>query len=833
MRPAPRDRAPAHARDVCASCARSRAGTCCAALVLHRAQLLAVELLRRARRCATCARRSPIRASLFTSFIAYAFGHNLGFAAFTGAADALSAVCHRGPHGDRCRHRAGLLQPHHRHRACDARRAVAAARARAQRAPVLHLHPRWAMLVGDRAAVRASSPTRLWCILGATAARDPRLGAARPAPADRLRRRSRCRLLRSELSAAVLWWLLPPRADMGFLTFLGAYAAAVTAGIISHVPGGIGVFETVIVLRAAGRARRTRCSARCSPIAPSTTSCRCCSATLLFGAKELAAQRGPLARAHELASLYIAPVVPQVAGTLTFLAGFMLLVSGATPGDRCAPRSAAPIPAARHPRALAPGGQRHRPRALVLARALFRRVQAAYHISFWLLVAGIVASLLKGLDFEEAMVLAHRARGAGARAARVLPADVDSRRALHADLGGQHRRRDRHGDLGRRSSRTATSSTRNDLWWTFAMDAQRAAHAARHVLVVVVLAAAYLLLNLLRPARPEPGGRRVPEDLERARAHHRAARSHDGQCRAERRQAPAVQRRRRCLRHVSGRRPQLDRARRSGRRRRRAPRSWCGAFASCPTITAAARCSIRRAPTPAAVHRSGACGAEDRRGGARAARRISRSRARRAPTCARRGGARSATARASRSSRPSASTRSCRSCGASRTRGWRASPSREKRFSVGAFSRRVHAQLPDRARALAKAAPRRLPICGPPDSKEELSVDLMRFGPDAPRGAMDYMFIELMLWGRAQGYRWFNLGMAPLAGLERHPLAPAWHRVGNFVFRHGEHFYNFDGLRRYKAKFDPVVGAEVSGRARRHRAAAHAGRRVGADRRAA
>jgi phosphatidylglycerol lysyltransferase len=86
----------------------------------------------------------------------------------------------------------------------------------------------------------------------------------------------------------------------------------------------------------------------------------------------------------------------------------------------------------------------------------------------------------------------------------------------------------------------------------------------------------------------------------------------------------------------------------------------------------------------------------------------------------------------------------------------------------------------------------------------ELAVDLMRFGPDAPRGAMDFLFIELMLWARTQGYRWLNLGMAPLAGLEQHPLAPVWHRVGNFVFRHGEHFYNFDGLRRYKAKFNPT-----------------------------
>ena len=89
-------------------------------------------------------------------------------------------------------------------------------------------------------------------------------------------------------------------------------------------------------------------------------------------------------------------------------------------------------------------------------------------------------------------------------------------------------------------------------------------------------------------------------------------------------------------------------------------------------------------------------------------------------------------------------------------------------------------------------------------TKRELSVDLMRFGPDAPRSAMDFLFVELMLWGRAQGYERFNLGMAPLAGLEQHPLAPAWHRVGNFVFRYGEHFYNFEGLRRYKAKYGPV-----------------------------
>jgi len=86
----------------------------------------------------------------------------------------------------------------------------------------------------------------------------------------------------------------------------------------------------------------------------------------------------------------------------------------------------------------------------------------------------------------------------------------------------------------------------------------------------------------------------------------------------------------------------------------------------------------------------------------------------------------------------------------------------------------------------------------------ELSVDLMRFNPSGPYGLMDFLFIELMLWGKTQGYQYFNLGMAPLSGLDSHPLAPLWHKVGLFLFRYGEHFYNFQGLRKYKEKFQPV-----------------------------
>ncbi len=89
------------------------------------------------------------------------------------------------------------------------------------------------------------------------------------------------------------------------------------------------------------------------------------------------------------------------------------------------------------------------------------------------------------------------------------------------------------------------------------------------------------------------------------------------------------------------------------------------------------------------------------------------------------------------------------------------------------------------------------------ENRQELSIDLMRYHPDSPKGIMDFLFAQLMLWGQAQQYQWFSLGMAPLAGLERRPLAPLWHKVGAMIFDMGDQFYNFGGLYEYKAKFCP------------------------------
>lgn len=128
---------------------------------------------------------------------------------------------------------------------------------------------------------------------------------------------------------------------------------------------------------------------------------------------------------------------------------------------------------------------------------------------------------------------------------------------------------------------------------------------------------------------------------------------------------------------------------------------------------------------------------------------------------------------------------------------------REKGFSLGFFNSAYVRRFPI---GIVRIQNRIVAFTNIWDSadREELSVDLMRYLPDAPNGVMDYMFIELMLWGHAQGYRWFNLGMAPLSGMEPHEMSPLWHRIGSLVVRFGDHFYNFQGLRTYKDKFDPV-----------------------------
>jgi phosphatidylglycerol lysyltransferase len=127
----------------------------------------------------------------------------------------------------------------------------------------------------------------------------------------------------------------------------------------------------------------------------------------------------------------------------------------------------------------------------------------------------------------------------------------------------------------------------------------------------------------------------------------------------------------------------------------------------------------------------------------------------------------------------------------------------EKGFSMGGFTAAYVAEFPialvrSEGRIVAFATLWLAPKRG------SFSMDLMRYANDAPKNVMDFLFVELLQWGRDNGYEAFEFGMAPLAGLDDRPLAPIMSRVGNLLFERGEEIYNFRGVRRYKDKYDPV-----------------------------
>jgi len=127
---------------------------------------------------------------------------------------------------------------------------------------------------------------------------------------------------------------------------------------------------------------------------------------------------------------------------------------------------------------------------------------------------------------------------------------------------------------------------------------------------------------------------------------------------------------------------------------------------------------------------------------------------------------------------------------------------REKGFSLGRFEPAYVAQFDC---AVVRCGGRIVAFANiwKTERRYELSVDLMRHDESAPPGTMDFLFVHLLLWGKEQGYQRFTLGLAPMSGIEGRKLAPAWAKAAAILFQHGERIYGFRGLRAYKDKFAP------------------------------
>ena len=63
---------------------------------------------------------------------------------------------------------------------------------------------------------------------------------------------------------------------------------------------------------------------------------------------------------------------------------------------------------------------------------------------------------------------------------------------------------------------------------------------------------------------------------------------------------------------------------------------------------------------------------------------------------------------------------------------------------------------------------------------------------------------------RPSATAWFNLGMAPLAGLYARALAPLWNRFGALVFGRGERFITSAACASNKEKIRSRLGTALS-----------------------
>lgn len=89
----------------------------------------------------------------------------------------------------------------------------------------------------------------------------------------------------------------------------------------------------------------------------------------------------------------------------------------------------------------------------------------------------------------------------------------------------------------------------------------------------------------------------------------------------------------------------------------------------------------------------------------------------------------------------------------------------------------------------------------PTYNKEQMTIDLMRHYREAPSGVMDSLFTNLFEVAKEQEYRFFNMGMAPLANVGYAKNSFFQERVAHYIYEYGTHFYSFQGLRNYKSKY--------------------------------
>lgn len=600
-------------------------------------------------------------------------------------------------------------------------------------------------------------------------------------------------------AAGALWVLLPGELGLSYPHLVAIYVSALLVGLVSSIPGALGVFEGAVVLLLQPSTEAT------VGVVGALLAYRAIYylLPLLLGGAIIAAfefrrlAAGVAARAGGWVPP-LASLAPAVAACLTLLAGTALLLSGATPAEaaRLAALGVVLPPALlelAHFTASLIGVA-----LLLVAHGLSRRLSGAWTLGVPLLALGALMSLAKGLDWEEALLLLV-----------VLGVVLACRRAFYRCS----RLLDEHLSPGWWAMVAGILAVtvwllffayrhvdyQDSLWWQFALEAD-APRSLRATVAAAVALAAVALHRLLQaaPAVPAPPSAAELAEargiLERAgRAAGRLVLTGDKALLFDASRSAFV------MYGVSG-------------------RSWVamgepvGPAEAWPELVWAFHEAAERRGARTVFYEIGPhhlplfldLGLRLVKLGENARVRLETF----SLKGKKKGDLRNAQNRAQKEGAvfevlPTEAVPEVMDELEQVSDAWLASRStREKRFSLGFFSRPYLASGPV---AVVRVGGRLVAFANLwlAADKLDCSIDLMRFRDDAPPGTMDFLLVQTMLWARERGYGWFDLGMAPLAGLPAHRLAPSWSKLGHLLVEHGARFYHFEGLRAFKAKFDP------------------------------
>lgn len=602
------------------------------------------------------------------------------------------------------------------------------------------------------------------------------------------------------VSAAVLYVLLPVDGNaLPYPTFVGVFLLCQIVGLASQVPGGLGVFEALILNLMPDEAGSGAVLASLVAYRAIYYLLPLVAALTGLGAYELRARRQRLSKASSMVARGVSIIVPPAAAMGLFVGGLVLIFSGALPAATGRLEALAQfMPLAviefSHFAASLIGAF-----LLILAWAIQRRLEVAHHLAIVLLLAGAVLSLTKGLDYEEATILTVMALALSA-----TRSEFYRRSSLLAEPW----------TLGWGVAVAGAFVAAAGLWivahrqpllasetlWRFAWD-QEAPRSLRATVGGLAVIGGFATMKLLSPAAPRVGiateaDRRNARSIALAcpRTYAQLVLLGDKQLLFDDAATAFI------MYAVEGRSwvamgdpvgDQLAAQELAWRFRSLAHREadWAVFYEVAPDYLPL---YLDLGLTITKLGEEGRVRLDDftLEGGARKG-------LRRSMRTVERAGAQYRLVAPEEVPALLPDLRRISDEWLSKKTG------REKGFSLGFFDESYVSQTHVIVLELG-GAPVAFANLVEGAGHHEATVDLMRYSEAAPPNAMEYLLTQAILWSRSRGFEWFSLGMAPLSGLEARPLAPLWARLDAAIFRYGEHFYHFEGLREYKEGFGPV-----------------------------